>query len=165
MKESIIDFASSTKKLKHMRALIDDKLSPIKTAHELGDSPFGTEESAFKIKMQAVSPEKLNNDIDDVLTIDNFKEQHSPVKINAPTYYPMKPLEEEESFTDLIGFPMPKQKGSTMPTSNYKRVYQDQIKDLLNARVTRALVDPLIEDVKKEIGRVRETTVYKDPID
>jgi len=146
-----------------MRALIDDKLSPIKTMAVPAESPFASEESPFQFKMQpmATTPVKINSDIDDLLTIDNFKEQHSPVKLNAPTYYPMKTVEEEESFEG--DFPIPKK--SPVPLSNYKKTYQNQIKGLLEERVNRALVDPLIEDVKKEATRIRETTVYKDLVD
>ena len=55
------------------------------------------------------SPAKTNNsDIENILTIDNFRDQHSPVKLNAPTYYPMKNENDEESFSDVVGFPTPK---------------------------------------------------------
>ena len=36
---------------------------------------------------------------------------------------------------------------------------------MLETRVNKSFVDPIMEDVRKEKERVRETTVYKDPIE
>lgn len=105
-----MELASSKKKLRQMRALIDENLlSPIKLDPDIYKGSPG-EEVGFRLKMQPIET-PMNNDLQTVM-------QETSVRLPMPKHTQGA---KRDSFSEVIGFPTPKKQTPAALPSPIKR--------------------------------------------